>query len=250
MRQQGLFDHLAYKPTGSAGAVRTVVGSFFEEMTSHLFGVPVCKTDSRKWYCPDLIVEDHWLEVKGAGRGNETFVYKGRLAKDLKIVLSGRSLFYVIWHHGVNTRDPPTVRDLHTALYDNIQEVFIVPFSMIFTAAERLPVENINSKYGYGPTKSRTYGQGIRIGLDTFRPRRSDNGSGGKASRRSPDLGSEHFSPWDWEVDLQKDGHQRQRTIPLQVWTSEEPPHNLPKQDSLDLLQKIDPSRRLRYRSS
>lgn len=145
------------------GRCRTAIGQYFEAKTASTFGGTLLRTDSRCDYCPDVEVPDGYLEVKAVGLSNQTFIYDGRLMKDLKFSRRN-NLKYVIWRHNVATNSVDNLAELYHQLSLNTLACYVVPFRAIWGLLKDKQPQKLNSKYGRS-LENPTYGAGYRIPL-------------------------------------------------------------------------------------
>src|ERR1022692_1608184 len=94
---------------------RNYLGEIVEEATEKLTGGRRHKTQSNADYCPDVSAGEIYYECKSAGRQNQTFVYRGRLEKDL-LFAAEHILLYAVWHHAVDTAKVATVDELRAMM--------------------------------------------------------------------------------------------------------------------------------------
>lgn len=187
--QQG---RLFPEPIGNHGHVRYVLGNLAERLTAKLLGGNLHK-DATGYYCPDvsvsfkcpdvpdwfvdayksagLIEQDYqprqmtksiYLEVKASGKSGQTFVYSGRLEKDLDLTMEGHILWYAIWQHGVDTKQAETVQDLQDLFLCNLRAFYLVPFEVIYILAQQAGEVPLNGSYGKHSAE-KIYNSGYRI---------------------------------------------------------------------------------------
>lgn len=154
------------EPLGNHGHVRTVLGAFAEELTASLFGGRRHRTMTGVDYCPDVSVGEVYLEVKTMGRSLQTWIYSGRLEKDIAFS-AAYPLLYCIWKHATDSSQAVTVDGLKDLFLRSLQAVYLVPFSTMHQISQAAPRTPCNSKY-YGkhncPSDS-LYGEATRIKL-------------------------------------------------------------------------------------
>lgn len=161
---------------GNHGHRRNVVGNLAEQLTTEAVGGRRHKTQCTCDYCPDVSrIGDcgatEFFESKAAGLSNQTFIYAGRLAKDQKFVETGRSLTYVVWHHGAATLEASTVRELEQLVSLRMLAVYAVPFFEVLAICGSLNEEPLNSRYGHSRDQYRkTYGSGYRLPMKLLLP--------------------------------------------------------------------------------
>jgi hypothetical protein len=158
-------------PLRNHAHIRNFLGEIAEEATAHITGGRRHKTDSRADYCPDVSAGKLYFECKAAGCSNQTFVYQGRLAKDV-VFASERSLIYAVWHHAVKTLELQTVDELREQFYATLKGVYFVPFAEFNRICMGLNLEKLNSKYGPAHTRGgeATYGAGYRVPIKALAP--------------------------------------------------------------------------------
>jgi hypothetical protein len=157
------------EPLGGHGHVRTVIGDFSEQLTVKFLKGRRYRTDCTADYCPDIFACDLFLEVKAAGRSNQTFVYAGRLQRDLEFSLD-HPLYYAIWHHGADTKQVHSVYALRCQFLATLRTLYLVPFAEIYAIAQTIKPTSLNSKYGHSDTNP-IYGMGYRLPLALIRKR-------------------------------------------------------------------------------
>ncbi len=158
---------LFYEPIDGHGQVRVLLGDFVEKLTAKLLGGVRYRTDSRCDYCPDVTVGNRFFEVKAVGNTNYTFIYEGRLEKDL-VFAQTHELYYVLWSHGTDTLLCEDEFELFSWFIHNLKEVLIVPFTSMYEVAQSQPLTKLNSNYGHcrdTATAKTLYGAGRRISL-------------------------------------------------------------------------------------
>lgn len=149
------------EPIGNHGHVRTVIGDFAEALTAKLFKGRRYRTDSRSDYCPDVKALDTYFEVKAVGRTKHTFIYQGRLEKDLAFSRSNK-LAYVFWCHNIDSKFCYDSFELRCMFLATLTKILVVPFEVVYETARLSPVTKLNSKYGHSDTNP-IYGAGYRI---------------------------------------------------------------------------------------
>ena len=158
---------LFYEPIGNHGHTRVLLGDFAEKLTAKLLKGVRYRTDSRCEYCPDVTVLNQagnkYFEVKAVGNTQQTFIYEGRLQKDLEFAQS-HELYYVLWSHATNTSLCLDEYELMCWFLKCLKEVLIVPFSSMYEVAIKQPLTKLNSRYGHSDSNP-VYGAGRRIPL-------------------------------------------------------------------------------------
>lgn len=158
------------KPLGNHGHVRTTLGSFAELLTCKLFDASRHQQSSTFNYCPDISKylpysnRRLYIECKTCGRTNQTFIYSGRLLKDLEFSRKN-ILYYAIYSHNTDTLHSDTVEDLQYLFLKNLKCLYFVPFEVIYEQAMSSPACKLNSKYGRSDKYPENYGEGRRISL-------------------------------------------------------------------------------------
>lgn len=160
--QASLFD----EPLGGHGHIRTVIGDITERLTAKFVGGRLHK-DIAGFYCPDVstLIKSRrvFIECKAAGRSRQTFIYAGRLTKDLEF--SGQAdLLYAILHHKTQTKQAQTVGQLQTLFLASLAAFYLVPFGAIYSHAKAAGKTKINGSYGKR-SGEKIYGAGYRISL-------------------------------------------------------------------------------------
>lgn len=159
---------------GNHGHRRCVVGALIERLTALTFGGRRHKCTGLAEYCPDVSIDEKiFLECKAMGRSRQTFVYAGRLEKDRRFA-NEYELYYVIWHHKVDTTIATTVEELEMLILSKLQWVAVIPFDHVEQLCLRLrngPTK-LNSGYGsgYGSPSNKLYGSGYRIPMRFIEP--------------------------------------------------------------------------------
>lgn len=153
-------------PLGNHGHVRTVIGDLVERLTARLVGGRRHKTQSTADYCPDVSATvagaPVYYESKAAGKSRQTFVYAGRLRKDVDFAAS-HALWYVVWHHHAETKRAATVGGLESLVLAEMRAAFVVPFARFAEICRGRVEEPLNSKYGSSQDRPDTYGSGFRV---------------------------------------------------------------------------------------
>lgn len=153
-------------PMGGHAVARNVIGDLCERLTARMVGGVRHKTDARFAYCPDVSARGVYYESKAAGRGNQTFVYGGRLDKDREFARQHR-LVYVVWRHGARTLECGTVEELERMVLATMKRAYVVPFAVVDAACAVMVPDRLNSAYG-GSDERPEYGSGYRLPLRLF----------------------------------------------------------------------------------
>jgi hypothetical protein len=150
---------------------RNLCGEFSEQLAATVSGAIRIGTDGTKDYCPDLQLENNYIECKSAGKNGHVIVYEGRREKDREFILDGgrmggRMLFYWIWHHNANARGVKTEDELRRRWVAGLRYATLVPFSMVDRLLDDRPLKQLNKQRsargvvnGYGNAE-KGYGMG------------------------------------------------------------------------------------------
>ncbi len=153
------------EPLGNHGTVRTTLGDFAETMVAKLLCGRRYRTDSTAAYCPDIVVRgytaDKYFEVKSVGRNRESFIYVGRLEKDLAFA-ENNELYYVFCCHSVDSKICSDSFELKCMFLATLDKIIIAPFESVYAAAKLSDVTPLNSAYGKH-SDPKTYGSGYRL---------------------------------------------------------------------------------------
>ena len=217
--QHKLFDTSPYRPVTSQGMARWLVGKFFEELTAMCFKGSLIPDSTKSDYCSDVVIGPHYIEVKASGSTGETFVYEGRLNKDVDFYKQGHSLTYFIWSHNTHTTQHTNAKELYASIMETIDCLYVVPFPIIWLTYTTTKRVRLNS-HNYGSPDNPLYKHGFR-----FRPkklfhdrRRHSRPHAGRTYPRVPrDPQRIGFQPMSPYVAIKSSEHAA-RQVPIHIW--------------------------------